>query len=184
MKKLLVAIALFGLLSLPAFAQDTPALEIYGGYQLVHDSGADFEVDSFQYHGFTAAVEGNLTSFFGIVGEFGYFKHTESVDNLEASIDGIPFLFGPRVGYRSDRFRVFGHYLLGGLKSTLEFDSSELLNDTSFAQAIGGGIDINLAGIFAIRPAQIDLLSVRYSEGDYSSWSNYFRYSGGVVLKF
>jgi len=187
MKKLLVVIAVFSLFCIPALAQDAPKVEVFGGYQLVHDSGENFDLDGFSYHGFTGAVEGNLASFLGIVGEFGYFRHTESAGGESATLSGIPFLFGPRVGYRGGKFRVFGHYLLGATRYSLDTTFEDFdwdWSETYFTQAIGGGIDIVLTDIISIRPAQIDLLSVRISEGGMSDWSNYFRYSGGVVFTF
>ena len=186
MKKLLVAVAVLSLFCIPALAQDTPKVEVFGGYQYIRDTGGLF-IDGLSYHGFSAAVEGNVASFLGIVGEFGYFRHTESAGDESATLSGMPFMFGPRVGYRGERFRVFGHYLLGGTRVSLDTTPSDPDaegSETFFSQAIGGGIDLVLSDIISIRPAQFDYLSVRFTEGDMSRWENHFRYSGGVVFTF
>jgi len=187
MKKVLVALALFSLFCIPAFSQDTPLAEVYGGYQLLHDGGeaSDFGANESNSHGFIAAFEGNITSYFGIVGEFGYNKHTETLDDGTGSWSNASYLFGPRFGYRAEKYRVFFHYLIGVLKSSApeEFDSFER-SYTNISQAVGGGVDIVLNEMISVRPFQIDLLSVRASDDRFSLWSNHFRYSGGVVFKF
>ena len=169
MKKLLVAVALLSLFSFPVFAQDdAPAFEVFGGYSFINDYNAG-ETG----HGFAAALEGNATNTFGIVGEFGFYD-----------FDGgsvYSYMFGPRFGYRAEKFRPFAHILFGGV--TLSPDE-ESANENYFSMAFGGGIDINISDRFSIRPAQFDLLTFRYTEDDMSDWINNIRYSAGIVLKF
>ena len=62
--KLSMVLALICFISIPLSAQDYPKAEVYGGYQLLHDSGMDL-------HGFRGEVAGNFNSVFGLVGEFG-----------------------------------------------------------------------------------------------------------------
>lgn len=181
MKKLLIALALCSLFCIPALAQDTPAVEIFGGYQMLRHPGGD-GYDSYILNGFLASVEGNLTPYFGVVGEFGY--NRKSWDGATESF--ATYLFGPRFGYRAGNFRVFGHYLLGGSHYSYEispelYESSGTANN--FTQAIGGGVDISLGKHFAIRPAQIDMVSIKWSDLD-GGWENHFRYSVGAVIKF
>jgi opacity protein-like surface antigen len=201
MKRLVVVLALLSLLSIPAFAGDAPKFEIFGGYSLIH-SGEVEELDlcALTYHGFSAAVEGNVKPYLGIVGEFSFYQKTTSETMSEDSYEygyeeklrHFPILFGPRVGYRGDKFRVFAHYLLGFAKTTWDYkewdeyyddEYSESDSDTNFSQAIGGGVDIVVNDMLSIRPAQMDLLSIKVSDGD-SYWINSFRYSGGIVLTF
>ena len=184
MKKLLVAIALCSLFCIPVLAQDTPKVEVYGGYQLLHHGGGTYGEDvypSYNFNGFLAAVEGNLKPFFGVVGEFGY--NRKSWDEYNETESFTSYLFGPRFGYRTEKFRVFGHYLLGGSHYKDEYDG-ENYTDNNFTQAIGGGVDIVLNGMISVRPAQIDMVSIHWTDGEYSEWENHFRYSGGVVITF
>ncbi|MBN2318552.1 MAG: outer membrane beta-barrel protein [Acidobacteria bacterium] len=193
MKKLLVAVALFSLFCIPALAQDTPQVEIYGGYGLLHDTGITL-------HGFQAAVEGNINKNFSIVGEFGYGQKdvTDEVNFLadlfdigegieDANLKSFTFLVGPRVSYRTERVRPFAHVLFGihriGGSATVEGESgSEYLNN--FGIAFGGGLDIVVNDTISIRPVQIDLLSSRFSIEEISIWESMVRYSGGIVIKF
>lgn len=194
MKKLLVTMALCGLFSIPSFAGDLSKIELFGGFQLLNVSGDEFDIDGGYYTGFTTAVEGNLNSYLSIVAEFGYFQRHDSVEEYEFDINGVPFLFGPRASYRVGGFRVFGHYQLGGLRSSVDFTPNfpeginfagyKEGNTTSFSQALGGGVDIAVNNLISIRPAQIDWYGIRYNNSGSTDWKNLFRYSGGVIFKF
>lgn len=202
MKKLLAAVALFSMFCLPAFAGDAPAFEIFGGYSLIHAGEVEeYDVCAQTLHGFIAAVEGNVHPNFGIVGEFGFYQNTDSgteTDEFyeygwEEKYRHIPFLFGPRVSYRGDNVRLFAHYLLGAVRSSVDwyyweegegmYEDSGTESDTSFAQAVGGGIDISLNDTVSIRPAQVDWISIKATYEDISEWMNAFRYSGGIIIK-
>jgi Outer membrane protein beta-barrel domain len=190
MNRLLAGLVLLSFFCLPALAEDAPKAEIFGGYQLLrHGSGTDGEdaYDSFNYNGFLTAVEGNVKPYFGIVGEFGYVRKTwdDSYGSYKEKVSS--FLFGPRFGYRAGKVRVFGHYLLGATRFAWDetyTEGSGSGSDSNFSQAIGGGLDIAVNKTISIRPAQLDLVSVRWSEGASSSWENLLRYSAGVVIKF
>ena len=179
-KSMLVLVGILVLMSMPLFAQDVAKAEVYGGYQLLRHPGGE-GYDSYMINGFLASVEGNVKPYFGIVGEFGYGR--KSWDEYNETENFTTFLFGPRFGYRTEKFRVFGHYLLGGLRYSDSYDG-ESYSDSNFAQAVGGGIDITVNKMISIRPAQIDMISIKWSDGDYSEWENVFRYSGGIVFKF
>jgi opacity protein-like surface antigen len=209
MKRFLVAVALFSLFCLPAMAADAPAFEIFGGYSLIHSMDNDkLDLSSQTANGFLAAAEINVHRNFGIVGEFGFYQNTESGTGTfngyimpeaiaydygwEEKTRHYPILFGPRVSYRGDNFRIFGHYLLGFAKTTWDYkyweegegyyEETGSEGDTNFAQAVGGGVDISLSQTFSIRPVQFDWISIRVSDGD-STWINGIRYSGGIVIK-
>jgi len=183
MNKLLVGLVLFSLCCLPALAADTPKAEVYGGYQFLrHPGGADYS--AFNYNGFTTAVEGNVKSFLGIVGEFGFARKSwDYGEGYTETENVIPFLFGPRFSYRAGKSRFFVHYLLGAIRYSDTYDGSTYTN-TNFSQAIGGGLDIAINKMISIRPAQIDLVTVRWKDSEVTDWENNFRYSGGIVIKF
>lgn len=198
MNKLLPGLVMLCLLSIPAIAQDVPKFEVFGGYSLLRDSGNDdLDTSETTLNGFAAAFEANIHPNIGIVGEFNFYQDTESWTEYEYAGESrwrhMPFLFGPRFNYRKDKFRVFGHYLLGAVRSSYldkGDDGSvwEDWSDTNFGQAIGGGLDIVLNKTISIRPAQIDWLSVKISDSgeDWSvdTWNRSFRYSGGIVFTF
>lgn len=168
MKKLLVAVALFSLLALPAFAQETPAFEVFGGYSLQNIREGVNETG----HGFALAGEGNLSDMFGIVGEFGFYDY----DGGKA----YTFMAGPRVGYRAEKIRPFAHILFGGTN----FKEDNASGDTYFSLSVGGGLDVVVNEMISIRPVQFDYSPIRVTDGDYSQYMNTIRYSAGVVLTF
>jgi opacity protein-like surface antigen len=167
MKKLLVVLALFSLLSIPAFAQDeAPAFEIFGGYTLAHSSDWDQTGN-----GFAAALTGNVNKTFGVTGEFGFYDFDGG--------KGYTYMAGPQIGYRAGAVRPFGEALFGG--TTLKGDG-DASSESHFSMSFGGGLDLALSDKISIRPAKLDLLTIRPPEG--GDWANFLRYSAGVVFKF
>lgn len=189
---------------MPAWAQDYAKAEIYGGYQRIIDDqltenityGSAVAIDSYtRLNGVSASFEYNVKSWLGIVGEFG---HGRSLLNLAGPVSSsdykhnqTTYLFGPRIGFRSGRIRVFGHALFGGntehnwiaLRSTGE--SIEWGGySTEPALALGGGLDIPIGRRISIRPAQLDLLSIFSNDSHHHSGSTQyqFRYSAGMVI--
>jgi len=182
MNKLLVGLVLFSLFCIPALAGDTPKAEVYGGYQFLRHPGGD-GYSAFTYNGFAAAVEGNVKSYLGIVGEFGFVRKTWGDGSFSETENVVPFLFGPRFSYRAGKARVFAHYLLGATHYSDTYDGTTYTN-TNFTQAIGGGLDIAINKTISVRPAQLDLVVVKWTDSGVSNWEKNFRYSGGIVIKF
>lgn len=180
MNKWLVGLVLFSLFCIPALAEDTPKAEVYGGYQFLRHPGGE-GYSAFNYNGFAAAIEGNVKSYLGIVGEFGFARKTW--DEYSETENVVPFLFGPRFSYRAGKARVFAHYLLGGIRYSDTYAGTTYTN-TNFSQAIGGGLDIAISKMISVRPAQLDLVTVRWADSGVTEWENSFRYSGGIVIKF
>lgn len=148
----------------PGVAQDTPKAEVFLGGSWIHSSGQNFR-------GWNASVAGNLNDWFGIVGDF-------SGNYLPlANANIYTYTFGPRFTYRKlDRVAPFFHTLVGGARVNVSGAGS----DSSFAANIGGGIDIKVTNVFAVRPIQVDALMTRF--GPDTRWDA--RLSFGVVLRF
>jgi len=125
----------------------------------------------------------------------GHYGSDESTIIIQPAFDPLPgfptvgfdfdvdsrqhtFLFGPRVAARGDRVTPFAHALFGGANLKRElvvtpvtpvppgingiaFESSE----TSFAMAVGGGVDIKLSDHVALRAVQADYVLTRFEEG-------------------
>jgi hypothetical protein len=179
MQKILFAIALCILFSLPLCAAEYPAAEIFGGYQFIHNEDLNF-------NGFTAAVEGNVNKTLGIVGDFGYGQGSGPVARTGGTynIDDTFFSFmgGPRVGYRASKARVFGEVLFGGGRYDYTAKSGsttvETKTGTNFMIAFGGGLDIKASKRISIRPAQFDVIRLN---GDLA-WETDYRFSAGIVF--
>ena len=98
------------------------------------------------------------------------------------------FMFGPQLAFRSERASVFGRALFGGSKAKADNPIiGNVVDDTSFAWGVGGGIDFGISPNFAIRPAQFDYIWSKVKPTglpDPDQAQNNFRYSAGVVLRF
>ncbi len=157
-----IAFALL-LLTTAGFAQVPTSGNVFLGYSY---DRANFSGGGVNLSGWTGAVEGKVAPFFGIVadlsGEYGSGISQENV------------LFGPRVSTSIGRIRPFAHILVG-----VSHISGGGTSDTSFGDAIGGGIDYKLIKAIGWR-FQGDLLQTRF----FSDTQNDFRFSTGVVVRF
>jgi opacity protein-like surface antigen len=200
MRRILLLLVVLFAASISAHAQSEPKVEVWGTYSLFV---ADIDVlDNETLHGYGVGIQGNVSRNFGIAGEFTS-NHGASgpvAIFLPGTVVLIPeldtrvytFLVGPRFSYRARALTAFGHFLAGGANSKLRDEkgiSGFEDDNTEFAMAIGGGVDVNLGRHFAIRAAQFDYLpihtdvNVRFAGGT-SSWLHNVRYQAGVVFKY
>ena len=157
-----IVIALL-LLGGAGFAQVPTSGNVFIGYSY---NRANFAGDSINLNGWTGALEGKVAPFLGIVADIsGQYGSGVSQHNV---------LFGPRVSASIGRIRPFAHVLIGVSHVSGGGDS-----DTSFGDAIGGGVDYKLIKLIAWR-FQGDLLQTRF----FNDTQNDFRFSTGVVVHF
>jgi opacity protein-like surface antigen len=142
-------------------------------------------------NGWNASVEGKVLPFIGLVADFsGLYGSVPVVPNpactgiiggscsLSASTHIQTFLFGPRVSVSIGKVRPFAHALIGA--GHISESASVLSNsDTSFAYALGGGLDYHLIPLVSWR-LQGDLLQTRF----FSNTQNNVRISTGIVVHF
>jgi hypothetical protein len=187
MFRLSLVVALLGLFCMPLFAQDLPKIEAYGGYQFLHagtNTGFVGTTNVFtgSANGFIGAGEYNFSQNIGFVGEFGF--GVKSENNVSTKDELV--LGGLRMGYRSEKYRIFYNFLLGFNHAGGGASTS---GSNAFAIApLGGGIDFTINQRISIRPAQLDYVRIRLGStktGMYSTsyWANSFRYTGGVIIK-
>jgi len=137
-------------------------------------------------HGWEVSAEGKFLPFVGIVGDvsghYGSENFVQLTPNGPQSINVTgheqEYLVGPRLSVPVGKFRPFGELMVGAAHihtgGTLPTPSN-----TSFAYAVGGGLDYRLLGPLAARV-----------EGDYlrtdffSSTQNNFRLAIGAVFRF
>jgi opacity protein-like surface antigen len=176
---LLVAVSAFAF-PWSAFAQEsTPKAEVFGGYSYFRAT----DPTTIHLNGWNGSITGNLTDWFGVVGDFSGHYGSPSIFGI-----GIPFvdvqqhsfLFGPRLSYRgNDKVTPFGHFLIGVSRANAgAFGLS--LSDTALAAAAGGGLDINLNDTVAIRAVQADYLMTRFQDERQDN----LRLSFGIVFRF
>jgi opacity protein-like surface antigen len=161
------AIFVFPILSL---AQDTPKVDVYGGYSFMRLEGANL-------NGGTVAVTGNVTKKFGLTAEFSYYSGTETVlvNNVSrrVKVKKIPLLFGPQFTFRnSSRVTPYVRGLVGIVKE------KGIEPETAFGASLGGGVDIKINDKVSWR-IQGDYLLTRKGDSE-----NILRFSTGIVFHF
>ncbi|HET7890263.1 MAG TPA: hypothetical protein VFL34_01985 [Candidatus Sulfotelmatobacter sp.] len=137
-------------------------------------------------HGWEASFEGKFLPFVGIVGDvsghYGSQNFAEATPNGPQTINVTgheqEYLVGPRLSVPVGKFRPFGELMVGAAHihtgGTLPSPSN-----TSFAYAVGGGLDYRLFGPLAAR-IEGDYLRT----GFFNSKQNNFRLALGAVLRF
>jgi hypothetical protein len=167
LRKLSFLAGLFFLISLSAHAQGlSDKVEIFGGYSYLRlDSSPQVNLN-----GWEASGQYKITNWFGAVADFS----GDYGSPLGVSSSLHTFLFGPQVSWHA-RVSPFAHVLIGGAHFSADGGST-----TSFASAIGGGIDTRLTDRFSWRIIQGDYLITRFG----SQTQNNARVSTGIVVRF
>ena len=162
-RRLSMFLGLMFLISLSARAQDR--LELFGGYSYQRYGGTPGR----NLNGWELAANYKLTNFVGITADLDAHYGLASA----AGARTLHFMVGPQISFPgriSPFFHVmggFGHIRLGAA-------------DTSFAGAIGGGIDMGLAPLVSWRAIQVDDVVTRFFGGTQNS----MRFSTGLVIRF
>ena len=191
---------LFFVLTQSAWAQETPRVEIFGGYSYLRVTAdddlaglgsANGSFDSISANGFITSAAYNLTKRIGIVGEFS--RHTKETNLLNLIRQpGIPdvrvetrvntFLFGPRFTLRTESIEPFAHFLVGGAHGSFDVSGVGILasdSGTAFTFAAGGGVDIKFSPKIVVRLVQADYLRTTINGPDLDSG----RISTGIVYR-
>jgi hypothetical protein len=191
--------AMFLLLSTLTFAQ-LPSANVFIGY-----SYSSLDLSSIQSNlnlnnggrananGWEASFEGKIIPFLGLVGDFsGDYTSQSSTTTIyppcpfpgtcKPSIRTINvgfleqnFLFGPRASISLGKLRPFAEAFIGASHLSAAQNGS----DSSFASAVGGGLDYRLIHFLAWR-FEGDYVHTRF----FSSGQNNARLSTGIVLRF
>jgi hypothetical protein len=100
--------------------------------------------DAVNLNGWNASLEGNFLPWIGIVGDLGgtYGSHVGEHN----------YLFGPRVSARVGHYRPFAELMIGTAHINV---GNGAATDTSFANAVGGGLDYQIFGPVSVR-GQLD----------------------------
>lgn len=137
----------------PVSAQELPKVELFGGYSFLRSERNDLQGRNFQ--GWNAWVAGNVNDRLGIVGDLD--RHYGSSGSIP--VRDLSFLFGPRLSYRRhDRLTPYLQVLAGVARSTFDFSGFGISSSSrsSFAFAVGGGLDLTLNRRLAARLLQVD----------------------------
>jgi opacity protein-like surface antigen len=139
-------------------------------------------------NGWEASLEGKALPGVGIVADFSGHYGSQDVPSgvatcaigvtcspLHASLHETNVLFGPRVGVSVGKIRPFAEALFGAGHVSSNGGGS----DTSFATALGGGLDYKIIKPVALR-FEGDYVQTRF----FGSTQNNVRISTGIVLRF
>ncbi|MGH9849714.1 MAG: outer membrane protein [Blastocatellia bacterium] len=187
MRKLFLIAAVALALPVIAQAQESPRVEIFGGYsylRLDDDLNDDRDLNGYN-------VSGNVTvlgNWLGIKADFsGHFGDSAVSLTPRTDLRKDLFLFGPQFTFRkSERIQPFAHVLLGVARIDLDNDTLGVdFDDTAFALAVGGGVDVKaFTNRLSIRVFQADYVLTRFEDVTGNNFSsNNFRASTGIVLR-
>jgi len=195
MKRWALAFGALLLYSAVAAAQnETPKIEAFGGYDLVHGS---YVGQGYNFNGGGGSVSYNPSGWLGLVGDFQG-SHWSGT-GLDANL--FTYLFGPKIAYRTEKFTPFARVLFGGGHVSGSLLGGCLLarvrpegittctasgSENAFAMTAGGGLDWNATTHIGVRVGQFDYLMTRFNGlgtggGD---TQNSFRFATGVVFRW
>jgi hypothetical protein len=174
MRKVVLLIALLGVFSLLAVAQETPKAEVFGGYQFTHISAGG---QSENFNGWNGSLTGNFNKYFGVAGDFsGSYKSISGV-----SVKVYTYTFGPVLSLNhGGKLNPFVHALFGGAHASASFGGSGA-GTNGFSMMMGGGADAKVSRHLAVRLFQADWVYYRFQGvGE----SKNVRLSTGLVFRF
>lgn len=185
LKRTAIVISFSFLISLAAVASaQVPSGNVFFGYSYYSTDLST--VDRSNANGWEASVEGKIIPFIGIVADFD--SHYGSQNFLTVCPLGSlgctfntgfverNYLFGPRVSVSLGKIRPYAQVLIGAAHVSL---NDGLGSDTSFATAVGGGVDYKL-----IRPLAWRIQADYVRSSLLSLTQSNVRISTGVVLRF
>lgn len=156
MRRFLYAVGVALLMIPAAAAQDVPKAEVFGGYSYAGEGA----------HGWDASVAGNVNGWLGVVADAsGQYTGLEA-PGVRERIRTHSLLFGPQVSARRGR-RVtpFARALFGASHvstEAVEAGQRFSFSDTSFAVALGGGLDVTVSDRVAVRVAQLEYVRTSF----------------------
>ncbi len=174
MQKLWVIILSAVVLCGPAWAQ-VPKGNVFFGYSF--DRSPVVSNDTTNTNGWDASLEGKIFPFVGLVVDVDGHYGSGTFTGVGADVAEHNALFGPRVSAQVRGFRPFAEFLVGAAHISRSNGISD--SDTSFANAVGGGLDYRVAGPVSIR-GQLDWIETRF----YGNTQNGVRFSTGIAIHF
>ena len=157
------------------------------GYNYLHLDKATFEQE--HLHGFDVSAFVNLSSWFGLGGDFmaDFGQKTVRSGGRDFDLNNrrYVYVFGPRITLlQTPRYRVFAEALAGGvhaeLDATLGSFTRSLEAKDAFAAAVGAGFDWRFSRLISWRVIQADYVPTAL----FSDWQSNFRASTGIVFSF
>jgi opacity protein-like surface antigen len=185
MKKMFGLVVLLALSSLPALAQDTPKLEVGGGYayRMWNTDAVDSPSVRFNMNGWDANANYNVTNKVGLALDV-----TATRTGAEDATQWVySFLAGPRfypLGHH--KLTPFVHAMAGAGMYKLNLSEAQggpfSYSQTRLVYGFGGGIDASVTSRIAIRVGEVDYERSAFTIEQDLPVQNNFRFSAGVVI--
>lgn len=186
--KIFAAIAVIGSASLAMPSRAQAQVSLFGGYSYLRASmpvgnsagtPPTISQDVSLANGWEISAKYNFFPLLGAVADFG--GNYGTLDG--ATVRVHTYLFGPQLQLPG-RISPFAHVLFGAASEQQDAIGNpayfSLASDTSFATAIGAGLDLKLVPFVAVRLIQVDYLRTDW----HGRTQNQPRISAGVVLHF
>jgi hypothetical protein len=185
MRKMFLSVFVVFSLAVLAAAQIPTSGNVFFGYSYYN---SNLQVDRASLNGWEGSLEGKVFPHVGIVADFsGHYGSQDfpsacngigvCIPPTNSSTHELNVMFGPRVSIGFGKWMPFGQALFGVAHITT---NSFYGNDTSFATALGGGLDYRIIRPLAWR-FQLDYMHTKLL---FSNGQNNFRFSTGPVLRF
>lgn len=200
--KLMIVVGFLLLLSMTAFAQEYPKVEVPVGFSFINVHPNKALLTSFNVFGGGGGFVYNFNPIIGVKADFmGYtqgsgVKLTENGQVL-GSVSGnlFTYMFGPQFKKHSGKFQPFAEALFGAAHTNLYGNICKLDhgcgsnsgNNNGFAMEFGGGLDIPLTKSIQLRPVEVDYLGTHFGSNhikNYSSSQANFKYMAGLNFTF
>jgi outer membrane protein OmpA-like peptidoglycan-associated protein len=160
-----------------------PKFEVSAGYSYLNFNPGD-PFGSFGNHGGTGSFAYNASRYLGLVAELNGYNFTREVNGNTQKAGWTTWLFGPRLNLRRfDYFVPFAEFLIGGAHAGAQITGDN--NQSAFALAAGGGVDVVLTKHIAWRFVQMDYLMTNFSGSSLggNARQDDFRIGTGIVLR-
>lgn len=210
MRKILCLLTLGMLFGLSVYAEEGPLGDVFFGYSFLRYNSAQ-TVPAFTANGGIGTFAWNFGNHLGLEGELGGY-HNGNINDKHFDSTTFSFLFGPRIAYgRSKKIDPYIHTLFGGQHGTTSIAADSILvvnphvrqpasdgrykgSQTTFAMAVGGGLDIKLSKLVTLRPVQLDYYLTRFEAPEVvvptgstiktARNQNNLRYAAGIAFNF
>ncbi len=187
-----VGVLILGL-CLAAAAADEPRVEAFGGISFLHidTMGLNNQGLKANYAGWDTEFQVNVNKVLGLTADFGGNYGRLLPDTPTKHI--YTYAFGPTFSFRGEHAVVFAHTLFGANTTNIITAQGigSTASDTAFAMAFGGGLDVKLSRVLALRLGQLDWLYTRHDLSlvrvnglQLKDHQNNIRYAGGIVFNF
>jgi hypothetical protein len=167
--------------SVSARAQEYPRAEFTGAYALLRTDSDSVDLNQFgvpgavrreaaTLNGWNMGISGNFKPWIGVVadigGEYGHITYSATgFGSANAGTSLYTFMGGPQFYFRGSKATFFARAMVGGARlsqSGTFFGVPVSDEETKFAAAFGGGVDLHMNRRVSVRALQVDYILTRF----------------------